>query len=357
MAAAVSYLVLTSLGAGERGAQRENRLSVDVIAENLVVPWSVAVLEDGSFLVTERRGVLLRILPGGRRLRMASFDVASVGEAGLLGLALHPEYPNDRRAYLYMSVYYNEGIVNRVVSVEINKDLDGVRGGKIVVDKIPGAVIHDGGRVRFGPDKLLYITTGDAAKPRLSQDLSSLAGKILRVDDEGGVPDDNPFPNSPVYSYGHRNPQGIDWHPPTNLLFSSEHGPIGRDEVNIIRAGGNYGWPYMAGLEGEEREGLIKPVIDFGPTSIAPAGASFASKGPGWLKDDFLIACLRGSRLVRVRVRSDGGVEGYESLLTGVYGRLRDVVPHPDGGLIVLTSNRDGRGVPRPGDDKMLLVT
>jgi glucose/arabinose dehydrogenase len=321
------------------------------LVEGLEVPWSIGVLEDGSMYVTERPGRLLYVSRGSKSV-IASFTVANVGEAGLLGLAVHPE--RSYEIYLYSTYDIGGSLANRVFRVKVNTSKGYVSDAKVVVDGIPGAPIHDGGRIRFGPDGRLYITTGDAARPELSQDLNSTAGKILRVEDDGSIPHDNPYPGSPVYSYGHRNPQGIDWHPPSGTLFSTEHGPVGRDELNLIKPGGNYGWPYVAGVGGDSR--YLDPVIDFGPTSIAPSGSSFATTGPRDVLNHLFIACLRGEVLVDVDIDGDGNVLGYNLLYKGVYGRLRDVVPHPDGGLLVSTSNRDGRGTPRRGDDRIVYL-
>jgi len=321
------------------------------LVEGLEVPWSIGVLEDGSMYVTERPGRLLYVSRGSKSV-IASFTVANVGEAGLLGLAVHPE--RSYEIYLYSTYDIGGSLANRVFRVKVNTSKGYVSDAKVVVDGIPGAPIHDGGRIRFGPDGRLYITTGDAARPELSQDLNSTAGKILRVEDDGSIPHDNPYPGSPVYSYGHRNPQGIDWHPPSGTLFSTEHGPVGRDELNVIKPGGNYGWPYVAGVGGDSR--YLDPVIDFGPTSIAPSGSSFATTGPRDVLNHLFIACLRGEVLVDVDIDGDGNVLGYNLLYKGVYGRLRDVVPHPDGGLLVSTSNRDGRGTPRRGDDRIVYL-
>jgi glucose/arabinose dehydrogenase len=319
------------------------------LVEGLEVPWSIGVLEDGSMYVTERPGRLVYVSRGSKNV-IASITVANVGEAGLLGLAVHPE--RSYEVYLYSTHEVGGYFVNRVSRVKVNTSKGYISDAKIVVDGIPGAVIHDGGRLRFGPDGMLYITTGDAARPELSQDLGSLAGKILRIEDDGSIPHDNPFPDNPIYSYGHRNPQGIDWHPPSGMLFSTEHGPVGRDELNIIKPGGNYGWPYVAGIGGSDK--YLDPAIDFGPTSIAPSGSSFATTGPKEVLNHLFIACLRGEGLVNVGVDPDGNVLGYSMLYKNVYGRLRDVVPHPEGGLLVSTSNRDGRGTPRKGDDKII---
>lgn len=356
IAAVAGLLFYELLPLIRRGEMGEEDLETEVLASGLEVPWSISVLDDNTLLVTERPGRVVRILEDGSKRVVAKVRVASIGEAGLLGIALHPDFPEDRRVYLYMTQETSGGLVNRVVWGRLSPDYSSIDGFRVVVDNIPGARIHDGGRIRFGPDGNLYITTGDAARPELSQDLSSLAGKILRVTPDGPAPSDNPFYPSPIYSYGHRNPQGIDWHPQTGRMYSSEHGPIGRDELNEIVPGGNYGWPYMAGKRGEKRPGLIEPVIDFGDESIAPSGASFAVKGPRSLENSLLIACLRARMLVRVDFDGEGNALGYSTLLENRYGRLRDVVPHPDGGVLVSTSNRDGRGVPREGDDKIIRI-
>ncbi|MEB3860207.1 MAG: PQQ-dependent sugar dehydrogenase [Desulfurococcales archaeon] len=358
LAALAAYRLLSPLinGVEEAGVEETGEFSVEVLGTGLEVPWSLSVLDDNSILVTERPGRVTRILDGGGRRTIAKIEVASVGEAGLLGLALHPDFPGDRRIYLYATQEAGGRLVNRVLQGKLDPEYTRIDGLRTLLDGIPGARIHDGGRIRFGPDSMLYITTGDAARPELAQDLNSLAGKILRITPDGEIPGDNPFYPSPVYSYGHRNPQGIDWHP-TGRMYSSEHGPIGRDELNEIVPGGNYGWPYMAGKKGEKRPGLIEPVIDFGDESIAPSGASFATRGPQSLKGSMLIACLRARMLVKVDFDSEGNALNYSTLLENRYGRLRDVIPHPDGGIIIATSNRDGRGTPREGDDKIIRLT
>ncbi len=336
---AIAYRVLWPKSIGGEGVEAD----VEIVAEGLEAPWSIATLDDG-LIVSERPGRILIIRGGGKRL-IKEFDVAAVGEAGLLGIALHPEYNSRPKLYLYISYFKDGRIMNKVVSGRLDIEKLRLTSFEDIIDGIPGAAIHDGGRIRFGPDGMLYITTGDAAQPSISQDLGSLAGKILRVEDDGSIPSDNPFPGSPIYSYGHRNPQGIDWHR-SGALLSSEHGPVGHDEVNLILPGENYGWPHTTGtVNGDFGR---RPLIDFGPVSVAPSGSSF-------LGDHFLIACLRGERIIRLRF--DGEKVGdVVSLFVGEFGRLRDVVPEPSGGVLVATSNRDGRGRPRPGDDKILRI-
>lgn len=233
---------------------------------------------------------------------------------------------------------------------------------QVLIDKIPAAPIHDGGRIKFGPDGKLYVTTGDSANPNLAQDLTSLAGKILRINPDGSTPTDNPFSNSLVYSYGHRNPQGLDWDPLTGKLVETEHGPSGEkgfahDEVNVIEPGKNYGWPNVVGKANDPR--YVDPIIDTGDVTWAPSGASFyhADKIPGW-KDKFFIATLRGNHLRILQLDTEANkVISSEAVLQGTYGRLRDIAQGPDDYLYILTSNTDGRGLPAPDDDKILRIT
>lgn len=332
------------------------RFESSIILDNLEVPWSITPLSDEDFLVSERPGRLLFISKGFKKL-VKAFEVANVGEAGLLGIAVHPEYPSIPFVYMYMSYYISGTIYNKIVRGKFKKENHKLSDLRTILDKIPGGAIHNGGRIRFGPDYKLYVTTGDAAFPELSQRIDNLAGKILRIEDDGSIPRDNPFPGSPIYSYGHRNPQGIDWHPLTGILVSSEHGPIGHDEVNVIIKGGNYGWPLRTGALGDGNR-FIKPIVDFGEKSIAPSGASFV-RGNVFreFRGDFLIACLRGERLVRIKFDKNLKILNIEHMFLGKFGRLRDVIFDNKGNMILLTSNRDGRGVPRKGDDKIIMIS
>jgi glucose/arabinose dehydrogenase len=229
---------------------------------------------------------------------------------------------------------------------------------KILVDGVTGAANHDGGRVRFGPDGKLYWTMGETQVRQLAQDLSSLNGKILRLNPDGTVPGDNPFANSLVYSYGHRNPQGLAWQPGTGRLYATEHGPsgengLGQDEVNYVEAGKNYGWPVITG--DETHEGMVSPIVQSGTLETwAPSGATFVQGGP-WA-DSFLFVGLRGQTLYRMTLDKNNPrkVLTFERLLAGQFGRLRDVMQGPDGAIYILTSNRDGRGRPSAEDDRLL---
>ncbi|MFB3080306.1 MAG: sorbosone dehydrogenase family protein, partial [Nitrosomonadaceae bacterium] len=245
------------------------------------------------------RGGDLRVIQNGQLNPnpIGSFQVGK-GEGGLLGIALDPNFENNSYLYLYYT-YNNFPIYNKVVRYTISDNQ--LSNELILLDEIPGASYHDGGRIRFAPDDTLYITTGDAGNAESAQDVSSLSGKILRINSDGTIPDDNPFKNSPVYSYGHRNPQGLDWHPDLKILVISEHGPSGErgfahDEVNVISAGNNYGWPNVIG--DETGENFVNPIIHTGFDTWAPSGASFYNSHniEDWY-GKYLIATLRGNHL------------------------------------------------------------
>lgn len=337
-------------------------LRVETFVSGLEVPWSMAFTSPERLLVTERPG-RVRIVERGALLPKplaVLADVEASGESGLMGLALAPDYPASRLLYLAYAYDAPRGSVVRIV--RFRDDGDGLSQRTVILDGIPAARYHAGCRLRFGPDGKLYVTTGDATDREIAQDLKSLGGKTLRLNPDGSVPSDNPFPGSPVFSYGHRNSQGLDWDPKSGLQVQTEHGPSGfdgpggGDEVNIVEAGSNYGWPIVH--HRATREGMISPVLEYTP-AVAPSGASF-SRGdllPSF-RGDFFFATLRGERLIRVRFDPSNPrqVAETEELLQGVYGRLRDVVSGPDGALYVATSNRDGRGKPRPGDDRILRI-
>jgi aldose sugar dehydrogenase len=341
--------------------------NVQLIAAGLEVPWAVALAPDGRLFVTERPGRVrivdfatrggLRPEPWARVPARATPDA----ERGLLGIALDPDFARTGFVYLYYS-YAGPGgaTLNRLVRL---RDANGVGTDEtVLLDNIPGAANHDGGRIAFGPDGKLYVATGDGEQQGRAQDRGSLGGKILRLEKDGTVPADNPLPGSPVYSLGHRNVQGIAFHPDTRVLYATEHGPSGffpaccQDEVNRIEAGANYGWPIVTGRPGDSR--FRDPIAWSGNVDTwAPSGAAFATR-TGPLRGSLLFANLRGQYLHRIVLTPDGsGVAFEERLIVNQYGRLRDVHEVPSGEFLVLTSNRDGRGRPHVDDDRILLVT
>ncbi|MBI4078833.1 MAG: PQQ-dependent sugar dehydrogenase [Candidatus Levybacteria bacterium] len=331
--------------------KKENAPKTQVIATNLDTPWGLAFLPNGELLVTERQGNVKRIDQNGNVATVATLSkVQEIGEGGLLGIALHPDFSKNNFVYFYYT-YSAAGndTLNRVVRLTYKNNQ--LSNEQIIVDAIPGASNHNGGRIKFGPDKNLYITTGDAQNPSLSQDKNSLAGKILRVTDEGKPVPGNPF-NNLVYSYGHRNPQGIAWDS-KGRMWEVEHGQSATDELNSIEMGKNYGWPEIQG--DEEKVGMVKPRVHSGAnTTWAPSGAAIVN-------DKLYFAGLRGQSLYQVSLNSDRIYKmeqplEVKSLLQGEFGRLRDVVLGPDNMLYITTSNRDGRGSPAEDDDKIIKV-
>jgi glucose/arabinose dehydrogenase len=330
------------------------RFTVDTAVANLEIPWSMAFAPDGRLFVTERPGRvrIVDLTARSSELALTLDDVYTESEAGLLGVALDPQFSQNRLVYLYQSARLaGGGAVNRVVRYREAGSRLAER--VVLLDNIPAAPIHDGGRMKFGPDGLLYITAGDAANTGLAQDLASTAGKILRLNRDGTTPRDNPF-GSPIYSYGHRNPQGLDWHPVTGDLWASEHGNSGNDEVNAIDAGANYGWPRIEG--GQAMAGMRTPITFYSP-AIAPSGASFyrGERFPRFANNLF-VGTLRGTHLLRLVLDSSSQrrILSQERLLDGRFGRIRDVVTGPDGYLYLCTNNRDGRGSPTSTDDRIL---
>jgi glucose/arabinose dehydrogenase len=333
---------------------------IQVLVKGLDTPWALAFAPDGRIFITERPG-RIRIVKNGQLQAepWMTLDVAEAGEGGLLGLALDPQFAQNHFVYVAYTYRANSGrLQNRLVRLRDDPASDKGGTDKVLLDGVLGNSNHDGGRVKFGPDGKLYWTTGDAQNGNLAQDLSALNGKILRLNPDGSIPNDNPFPNSPVYSYGHRNPEGLAWQPGTGRLYETEHGPSGvpsccLDEVNLIEPGKNYGWPVIMG--NQTHAGMISPILQSGNnTTWAPSGAAFITRGP-WAGSLFF-AGLRGQSLYWLILDPDDPrkVIHFEPLLVGQFGRLRGVVEGPDGALYITTSNRDGRGNPAPDDDRVI---
>jgi aldose sugar dehydrogenase len=318
-----------------------------VVAEKLQTPWSIVLSKDGRVFFTERIGTIRMINANGTLAQdpVGYIRVDQVGEGGLLGIDLHPNFTLNHKIYIYHTYSNSSGIYNRVMLLVENENK--LADSQIILDGIPGGRFHDGGRLKFGPDNKLYISTGDTGIAELSQDKSSLAGKILRINDDGTIPIDNPFPGSAVYAYGFRNVQGLTWHPQTRELYASDHGATGNDEINIVLAGSNYGWPYE---ECSNDGKYTAPVICFNP-SIAPSGIAIPNSSRLGYKGDLLLATLKGSQL-----RSIDLYTGEQNNILVGYGRLRDVVEGNNGSLFVLTSNTDGRGLIQENDDKILRI-
>jgi quinoprotein glucose dehydrogenase len=341
-------------------------LQAVTVVDGLRVPWEMRFLPDGRLLITEREGRIVVADPAsGQISEVGRIDVRAQGESGLMGLALDPAFPDP--PYIYVSYTHDQGgePQNRLSRFALSGS-DGpaltLGSETILVDGIPAGSNHDGSRVAFGPDGYLWMTTGDSGDGGLAQRMDSLAGKVLRMTAEGQVPPDNPFVNEPypfslIYTLGHRNPQGLTFHPVSEGTFVTEHGPSDNDEINRLQAGGNYGWPDLRGKRGEP--GFVDPLVTWTPT-IAPAGALFYSGGRlGDLEGAFVFVTLKESDL-RVLVPTDPtdftAAAEERILFDEEFGRLRAIAVGPDGYLYASTSNFDGRGDPRSGDDRIIRI-
>lgn len=312
-----------------------------LLAEHLQAPWSIESHHNTAY-ISERAGTIIRHSENEivRQKVVLEEEISTASEAGFLGFVLAPDFEQSQSAFAYYTYEVTEGRFNRIIELKLEDDV--WHEVRVLLDEIPSGNVHHGGRLKIGPDGLLYATAGDAAVPDLAQDLNSLAGKILRLNLDGTVPADNPFPNSYVYSYGHRNPQGLAWSP-DGKLYSAEHGPNANDEINLIEPGANYGWPLITGSE--QRDEMKSPILTSGPDQTwAPSGIAFYD-------GKLYFAALRGQGVYAFDVA--------QRMLTQVvkdYGRIRDVYIKDDM-LQFITNNTDGRGNPDERDDRQMLIS
>ena len=317
--------------------------NIQVLAENLSVPWEVIVLQDGSFIASEREGKLTLLDPKKKIVQTLELPITvhAQGEGGLLGIAIDPEFTKNKFLYSYYTYQENSNTWNRVARFILEGST--LKFDKVLLDNIPAAGLHNGGRIAFGPDTYLYVTTGDAQKPEQAQDIDSLAGKILRITRDGTPAPDNPFSNT-VYSFGHRNPQGLAWDN-QQRLWATEHGPSAHDELNVIKAGANYGWPIIIGQQ--TKEGMELPVLESGNETWAPGGIVIADNRA-------IFGGLRGHGLFVVNLDQ---IEKPQEYFSSEFGRVRSITTMPNGDFLILTSNRDGRGIAKNSDDKVIQIS
>jgi len=321
--------------------------SVQILAANLEKPWAIDFADDKIF-VTEKAG-LVRVIESGVLLDdpLATLRVANVFGGGLLGIAVHPAFDNNHFIYVYYTYEKDGTLWNKILRItELNNKLDAA---KTIFDNMPGSVYNNGGIIKFGPDGKLYVGTGSVSESsRGSQDIQSLEGKILRLNDDGTIPNDNPFSDSPIFSFGHMNPKGLGWDNEGNL-FVTEMGPSKNDEINLVQPGGNYGWPEQECSGNEE---FIDPIVCYDP-AIEPGGIVFYYGDKIKLDNPLVLASLRASQLFNLEI--DDEVKSQTSILSGI-GRIRDVAIGPDDHLYLITSNTDGKGFPDASDDKLLRI-
>jgi len=350
IAVVFSAFVLTSptdpIPLPEPSSHSENEFVI-ILAENLDKPRAIAISDDRIF-VTEKDG-LIRVIQNNVLLEspLASLRSADVFDGGLLGIALHPNFSSNHYMYVFLTYHEDGKLWNKIL--RITESENKLQNAETIFDKIPGSSFTNGGFIKFGPDEKLYIGTGTVSDAsHLPQDINSLAGKILRLNDDGTIPNDNPFTNSSIYSLGHRNPQGMTWDDEGNL-FVAEFGPEKNDEINLIQSGKNYGWPEQQCSGNEQFENAI---LCYDP-SIEPGGILFYSGDTLSFESSFIMASMRAANLYQLDFEE--GLSSQKSILSGI-GRVRDVVQGSDGSLYVITSNTDGKGFPDSTDDKLLRI-
>ena len=337
---------LAVLPCNDSRTSQSDPFTVSTLVSGLDTPWDLAWGPDGMIWVSERGGRISRVDPAsGTRSTAGTVSVYESGEGGLMGIAFHPDFVREPFLYAMHTYSSNRGANNKLVRMRWDGRVLGA--AETLLDEIPGGGIHNGSRIAVGPDRMLYVTTGDAGSSGLAQVRASLAGKVLRLTLDGKPAPDNPFGNA-TWSYGHRNGQGLVFHP-SGTLYETEQGPSDNDEVNIIRRGANYGWPDVHGTE---------PIAAWTPTiAICGADLYLSDKIRGW-RNSLLATSLKGSTLYRLALSADGSrITSRETFLGDRYGRLRDVLVAPNGDVFIATSNRDGRGSPTREDDRILRLT
>lgn len=338
----------------------DGQYRIEIVAEGLRVPWALAWTSPSRLLVTERPGRIRAIVDGAlSAVPLLTLPVSIGAEQGLMGLTIDPAYADNAYLYVCYTVETEDGLANRIERLTDRGDV--IVRDQVLLELTPSAEYHAGCALAFGPDEKLYITMGDAREKTLAQDTRATAGKILRTERNGAVPDDNPFPNSLTWSYGHRNPQGITWNA-DGLMYSTEHGPsvvdgpAGGDEVNRIAKGANYGWPIVS----HERiaEGTVAPLSVFTPAEAPASALLYTATSLPQFTGDLFFGALKGEGIVRISFTESEPdiVERVEKLPNISYGRIRAVAQGPDGAIYFSTSNHDGRGDPSADDDRIFRI-
>ncbi|MGN7477791.1 PQQ-dependent sugar dehydrogenase [Solibacillus silvestris] len=309
----------------------------EVIASKLDAPWAINKLGN-IFYMTERTGHIAKVVQNEVMRQEVKLEQAlsTASETGLLGFVLAPDFDQSNEAYAYYTYEKGSEQFNRIVLLRLEDNSWHER--KVLIDEIPSGTYHHGGRLKLGPDGKLYATAGDASSPEIAQDTKILGGKILRLNLDGSVPEDNPFPHSYVYSYGHRNPQGITW-TQDGTMYASEHGQSANDEINEIKAGQNYGWPIIEGPE--KQSGLVSPLFTSGD------GNTWAPSGVAFYNGKLYVAALRGTAILEFDLET----KEVKEIVNNV-GRIRDVWIEEER-LYFVTNNTDGRGKPNDNDDQL----